>query len=82
MATNCAADDFTSLVIDTGRKCATDFEVLEGYADHSSPEVMRQVALLHKFKFLAPKFDFVATVFRDLRPNQLIYTLKKFLYLL
>ena len=78
LATKCAADDFTSFVIDTGRKCATDFEVLEVYADHSSPEVMRQVALLHKFKFLAPKFDFVGTVFRDLRPNQLIYPFEIF----
>ena len=44
LATKCAADDFTSFVIDTGRKCATDFEVLEVNAHQSSPEVIRKVA--------------------------------------
>ena len=61
----------------TGRKCATDFEVLEVYADHSSPEVNGKGWVTSKIQMMAEKLGRIGTHFAVSGPNQLIYHFEK-----
>ena len=65
--------DPTSLRVDIHQK----EDVLEVSTDHRSPEVNGKGCGTSKIQNSAPKLDFVGTVFRDLRPNQLIYHFEK-----